>query len=228
MLSGALRVRACAPPQPRHRCPQPAGMVLLLLRWVCGHRDLKSVTCSHSECLCPLLQTAAVFARSKARREMHAHRAKWLSAVPQLHPFLVSLGSQSSCSIPSDGQGRAWRQERCTVPVLCQDGAKGQILHSSPRPYMPVPKDSGAWELMAHPPCFPPSQKLLPDPIPIPSLPSPRSTLGPSPVLAPTEPFTSLLSPQGRFLHRPEMREGVGRTRVCGQNHQHQEAVCPR
>lgn len=115
------------------------------------------------------------------------------------------------------------------LPGWCQ-GANPAFIPTSIYACPHVPKDSGAWELMAHPPCFPPSQKLLlvPIPIPIPSLPSPHSTLGPSPVLAPTEPFTSLLSPQGRFLHRPEMREGVGRTRVCGQNHQHQEAVCPR
>lgn len=41
--------------------------------------------------------------------------------------------------------------------------------------------------------------------------------------------FTSgFFCSQGRFLHCPEMCEGVGRTRVCSQDHQYQEALCSR
>uniref|UniRef100_A0A669Q0U6 calcium/calmodulin-dependent protein kinase n=12 Tax=Aves TaxID=8782 RepID=A0A669Q0U6_PHACC len=82
----------------------------------------------------------------------------------------------------------------------------------------------------SHPmPCRPISPHAIPS-HPIPSPPLPLRALGLTRVLACTEPFTSLcsLSSQGCFLHCPEMCEGVGRTRVCGQNHQHQEAVCPR
>lgn len=72
---------------------------------------------------------------------------------------------------------------------------------------------------------------LSPLPSPSPCCPSPRRHVRDE--LCPThaEPFTSpsIFSPsQGRFLHRPEMCEGAGRTRVCRQDHQHQEAVCSR
>lgn len=76
--------------------------------------------------------------------------------------------------------------------------------------------------------------KPLPQPAPIPipvAAPRPTGTSGLSHAPARAEPFTSpsgFLYSQGCFLHRPEMCEGLGRTRVCGQDHQYQEAVCSR
>lgn len=107
------------------------------------------------------------------------------------------------------------------------------LFHHSPRTAAQG-SQLGALRVSSKPLPSPASTHLYPSPHlhPHPCA-APRSTdmSGLSCALACAKPFTSLsgfLPSQGRFLHRPEMCEGVGRARVCGQDHQHQEAVCSR
>ena len=158
-------------------------------------------------------------------------------------PGSSSLGSRSPRQIPApalrgDRQGRAWEgeEERRTMPGVSQGAWRDEsCIHPQVclclRP--PSPRGAGKRTLRV-------SSKPLPQPAPVPipipvpkpvAAPRPTATSGLSRALAGAEPFTSpsgFLPSQGRFLHRPEMCEGVGRTGVRSQDHQHQEAVCSR
>lgn len=235
-----MRVQAAASSIPvlLGACSQgPLGCPCWCYRFGAGDKPPPPTPCTtdlHPRLWCSrrLLQSAAVIARSRACKDTRTHGQKWARAAWQLQPPWWPSGANT----PGKSGGRGGKAHDARGVPGEHGGANPAFTPRSTCASPLHPPRTGVLGSSLRPlhifskPLPQPAPIPIPVPVPV-AAPRPTGTSGLSRALAHAEPFISpsgFLSSQGRFLHRPEMREGVGRTRVCGKDHQHQEAVCSR